>query len=690
MPAHLKFISLPKLSFGCLALVLLLCCALTVEARVTRIVIEQKQSPAYEGRSFGSVGQYEIISGRAYGELDPKNAHNTIITDLQFAPRNSRGMVEYVATFMLVKPIDLAKANGILFYAVPNRGNRNLGSAYGVSGESGEEFLLKRGYIILHSGWQGDLPPRAGAETITVPIARNPDGSSITGTVLARFSNMPGGTTTLPLPIAHEASGLDTSKATLTKRASEVGAIIPLASHAWVFGDCSRTPFPGTPDANKICLKDGFDPAHLYELVYTAKDPLVLGIGFAATRDIVSFFRRATKDDSDQTNPISGRISHAIAQGNSQSGNFIKTFIHLGFNQDEANRIVWDGANDHIAGRQMALNIRFAHPSGAANLYEPGSEGPLWWGSYEDKTRGRRTASMLDRCSATKTCPKIFETFGAAEFYGLRMSPNLVGANADLDIPLPSTVRRYYFPGTTHGGGRGGFNTTVTTANASAVTGVGACELPNNPNPQADAMRALLVALTDWVVKDVAPPPSEYPRIDKGQLVRPEHRAMGFPLIPGAPLPDNLLNPFFDYDLGNKFKYADLSGVIAVQPPIIKRVLPMLVPKVDADGNETSGIPSPLHQAPLGTYLGWNVTRSGFYKGRVCGFAGGFIPFAKTKAERLATGDPRLSLEERYRDHAGYVTAVKKAVESLLRQRFLLPEDAERLVRQAEESNILR
>ncbi len=662
-----------------LTLACLIVCSLTVEARVTRIVIEQRESPIADGKSFGSAGPYERLIGRAFGELDPKDPHNTIITDIQFAPRNARGMVEYVATFMLVQPMDLAKANGVLLYAVANRGNRITPAAVGLEGE---EFFLKRGYIILHSGWQGDLAPRAGAETISVPIAKNPDGSSITGLALARFSNMPAGTNTLSLPVAHEAASADTTKATLTRRASEEGAIIPLAASDWAFGDCGKTPFPGTSDTTKICVKGGFDPAYLYELSYTAKDPLVLGIGFAATRDINSFFRRAVKDDSNQANPVANRVTHAIAQGTSQSGNFIKTFIHLGFNQDEANRVVWDGANDHIAGRQMALNIRFAHPSGAANLYEPGSEGPLWWGTYEDKTRGRQAASMLDRCTATKTCPRIFETFGAAEFWGLRMSPNLVGTNADIDIPLPANVRRYYFPGTTHGGGRGGFS--------MAVASAGNCELPNNNNPQADSMRALLMALTDWVTKDAAPPPSQYPRLDQGQLVLPHHRAMGFPKIPGAPLPDNLLNPFLDYDLGDEFTYGDLSGVITMQPPFIKRVLPLVVPKTDADGNEASGIASALHQAPLGTYLGWNVTRGGFYKGRVCGFAGGFIPFAKTKAERITAGDPRLSLEERYRDHAGYVAVIRQATERLQKQRFLLPEDAVRLLREAEASDVLR
>jgi hypothetical protein len=655
----------------------------SAEARVTRIVIDKKESPAYQGKAFGQIGQYEILTGQAFGELDPKDPHNRIITDLELAPRNARGLVEYVATFMLIKPVDLSKANGVLLYGVPNRGNRNLGGIYSVSGEAGEEFLLKRGYIILNSGWQGDLTPRAGTETIRVPIAKNPDGSSITGICLARFSNMPAGTNTLPLPAAHEAASLDTGKATLTKRASEEGAIIPIASAEWAFGDCSKTPFPGTPDGNKVCLKNGFDPAYLYELVYTAKDPLVLGIGFAATRDLNAYFRRAAKDDSNLANPIAGSITHAIAQGNSQSGNFIKTFIHLGFNQDEAGRTVWDGANDHIAGRQLAMNIRFATPGGAANLYEAGSEPPLWWGDYPDTTRGKKAASMLDRCRATKSCPKVFETFGAAEFWGLRMSPNLLGTNADVDIPLPSNVRRYYFPGTRHGGGRGGFSTEVTDAPAP-------CSLPNNANPQAETMRALLVALTDWVTKDTQPPPSVYPRLDQGQLVRPDYRAMGFPIIPGFPLPDNLINRLLDYDYGAEFKYSDLSGVFGTLPPVIKRVLPMLVPKVDADGNETSGIASPLLKAPLGTYLGWNVTGSGFYKGRGCGFEGGFIPFAKTKTERLASGDPRPSLEERYRDHKGYVAVVKAAVEDLLRRHFLLPEDAERIIRQSEASNVLR
>jgi hypothetical protein len=665
-----------------LTIIAMLNCPATAWARITRIVIDERQSPAYDGKSFGNVGQYERLVGRAFGEIDPKHKGNTIITDLQLAPRNARGMVEYVATFSLLKPINMTKASGLLIYSVPNRGNKLLMSAFNVGGDPGDGFFFKHGDCILFSGWQGDVLPRPGAEILSAPVARNVDGSSITGTALARFVNMPAGTNTLSLPVAHTAASLDTRQAILTRRAAEDGAVFPIASSDWAFADCRTVPFPGTPDPERICLKGGFDSAYLYELTYTAKDPPVLGIGLAATRDIISFFRRESKDSSDQVNPIGGGISHVIAQGISQAGNFIKTFIHLGFNQDESGRMVWDGANDHIAGRQLPINFRFAIPGGAANPYEPGSEAVLWWSRYPDEGRNRKPAGMLDRCLASRTCPKIFETFGSAEFWGLRMSPGLVGTKATQDIPLPPNVRRYYFPGTTHGGGRGGFS-------LSAGISV-SCQLPDNPNPQLETMRALMVSLTNWVVRNTVPPASKFPRLADSQLVHPNHTAIGFPPIPGVPFPDNLLNSFLDYDFGADFNYADLSGRISRQPPVIRQILPSLVPKVDADGNEIGGIPSVLHQAPLGTYLGWNVTRDGFYKGKGCGFSGGYIPFARTKAERLAMGDPRLSLEERYRNHDGYVTAVRIAADRLVKQRFLLAEDAERLIRQAETSDILR
>ncbi|MBV8732168.1 MAG: hypothetical protein JO336_20360 [Acidobacteriia bacterium] len=664
------------------------CGTFLAEARITRIVIERRESPAYRGQSFGEIGRYEWLRGHAYGELDPKNPLNAIITDLEFAARNARGMVEYSATFTLANPVDLAKASGVFFYDVANRGRIPLAASSADAGALAD--LFKRGYIVLSSGWQGDVIAREGIESIAVPVARNPDGSSVTGAVLVRLNDMPPNTHTLPLMrglggqfAAPSPASLDTAKAILTRRASEGSAVVPVRGADWAFADCSKVPFPGTPDPAKVCLKNGFDPAFLYELVYTAKDPQVLGIGYAATRDLNAFFRHAAHDDTGTANPIDQKISFAIARGSSQSGNFLRSFIHLGFNQDESGAIVWDGVNPNIAVRQLAMNFRFASVGGGAELYEPGSDGILWWSDYKDEARRRPEGGLLDRCRVSGTCPKIFETFGSYEFWGLRASPDLVGTSADRDIPLPPNVRRYYFPGVTHGGGRGGFSATPPAA-------PGACELPANPNPSSDTMRALTVALVDWVVKNVAPPPSQYPRLDRGDLVRPTQAALASPVIPGVPLPDGILNPLYDYELGASFRYYDVSGVISVQPPIIKQVLPSLVPRVDADGNEIVGVASVLHQAALGTYLGWNVTAKGYFKGRECGLNGGFVPFAKTKSERLAAGDSRLSLEERYGTHDGYVAVVKHAAERLARDRFLLPEDAERLIAKAQASDVLR
>ncbi len=661
--------------------------ALPVQARITRIVVEHRESPAYKGQSFKDAGTYERLSGHAYGELDPKDPLNAIITDLQLAPRNARGMVEYGATFSMAKPADLARASGVLVYLVPNRGNISLEQT-GNAGALITDFL-NRGHVVLASGWQGDIPPKDGIETIAVPVAKNPDGSSITGQVLVRFSDMPPNTNTLPFIRGRQAQttagqpvGLDTSKATLTRRASEGTEIIPIRGSDWAFADCAKTAFPGTPDPDKICLKSGFDPAFLYELVYTAKDPLVLGIGYAATRDLNAFFRYGVQDDTGAPNLLARRISFAVGQGNSQSGNFLRSFLHLGFNQDESGRIVFDGANPNIAPRQLALNIRFGAPGGAAGMYEPGSDGVVWWSDYTDEARRRPAGGLLDRCRATETCPKIVETLGASEFYALRASPDFVGTRADRDIPLPPNVRRYYFPGVTHGGGRGGFATTTPPpAN---------CELPANPNPSSDTLRAVLTALVDWVVKGTPPPPSQYPRLDRGELSAPTHTATGFPAIPGVPLPDGILNPLYDYDFGEKFNYNDVSGITGIEPPPIRQILPSLAPRVDADGNEIVGVASTLHQAPLGTYLGWNVVARGFFKGTSCGNLGGYVPFAKTKAERMAAGDPRPSLEERYGTHDQYVATVRSAAARLVRDRFLLPEDADRLIAEADRSNVLK
>jgi len=372
----------------------------------------------------------------------------------------------------------------------------------------------------------------------------------------------------------------------------------------------------------------------------------------------------------------------AIAQGTSQSGNYLRSFLNLGFNQDERKRRVFDGMNPNIAARQLAMNIRFAAPSGAAEMFEPGSEGVLWWDDYADTTRGRQAGSLLTRCRASDTCPKIVETFGSAEFYSLRASPNLVGTRADKDIPLPANVRRYYSPSVRHGGGQGGFTLEIPVDPC--------CMLAANPNSSNESNRALMNALVEWVVKDTAPPPSRYPTLAKGDLVPPGHASTGFPVIPGQPLPDGVFLPFYDYDFGPQFKTAEVSGVMALSPPVVRQTLPQLVPKVDADGNEMAGIRSVLLEVPLGTYTGWNPIGRGFFKGQIQALGGGYIPFAKTKAQRLASGDPRLSLEERYGTHEAYVAKVKDAAKRQVAEHFLLQDDADRIIEQADKSSVLR
>jgi Alpha/beta hydrolase domain len=253
----------------------------------------------------------------------------------------------------------------------------------------------------------------------------------------------------------------------------------------------------------------------------------------------------------------------------------------------------------------------------------------------------------------------------------------LAGTDGQHDIPLPLNVRRYYFPGTQHGGGEGGFSTRVN----SPPDEPNPCLLPPNPNPETETMRALLVALTEWVTKGIAPPESRYPTLAAGALTT--EAALKFPTLPGLAKSDDLANPMFDYDFGPHFNTRDMSGYIDHQPPVIRQVVPILVPAVDADGNEQSGVLSVLHDAPLGTYLGWNINRSGIYAGQICTLAGSFIPFANTRAERLKQGDPRLSIEERYGDRQGYRCAVESAAKRSVKARFLLEDDAQRLIDEA-------
>jgi hypothetical protein len=332
-----------------------------------------------------------------------------------------------------------------------------------------------------------------------------------------------------------------------------------------------------------------------------------------------------------------------------------------------------------------------------------GSEGPQWWHKFPDYVRGLPPGGILERCESTHTCPKIVETFGGAEVFALKMTTSWVGTSADNDIPLPKNVRRYYLPSSTHGGGNG-----ATTENPANV-GVncpgnnwGRGTLRPNPVPATGLVNRLRVALRDWLMHDTSPSPSRWPTLRERTLVDPTKAAMGFPSgVPDIPdsifLPENFIFPVLDYDWGPEYDHSEASGNPTNAPPPIRHVIKMKVPRVDADGNELGGVPTVQRDAPLGTYLGWNITAGPddaqydgrpFHAGQVCNYVGGMVPFFKTKAQRLATGDPRLSLEERYGTHAGYVAAVTAAANNAFERGYLLEAGRDALIAQAVASDI--
>ncbi len=660
-------------------------------SRVTRIQITRRE-PYAGGTSFGITGPYEKLVGVAYLEADPSDAHNAIIQDISLAPRNARGMVEYSTDIYILKPVDMNRSNRMLLYEVVNRGSKLLSLTHYVGrpfsndpSNAGDGFLEQRGYTIVWSGWQADVLPGADRLTMRVPAARNPDGSAITGTVRAELIvnaatntlNLSSGAFTGLTTASYETVSLDNSIATLTRRVREADPRVPVPSSQWAFADCTTTPFPGTPSTTRICVRDGFQPNFIYELIYTAKNPIVLGLGFAAARDVISFLRTASADDQGTPNPLAGNIRFALMYGVSQSGRFNRSFLDLGFNEDVLGRTVFDGMNVHIAAGGIPLNVRFGQPGRAYGQYEdhlyPAYESPFTWMPVNDPL-ARRTASLLDRCQERK-CPKIIQTVSSTEYWQGRMSVNTADALGQRDIEIPNNVRVYLMSSTQHV--------------PAAVPTQGICQQLSNPNPYRESMRALLVALEQWVRSGVEPPSSQIPTVRDGTLVRSNKVSIGWTDIPGVKY-SGLLNELTLLDFGQQFDHRNGSGIVREPPTVVSgRNYAVLVPKVDADGNEIAGIRSTTIQAPLGTYTGWNLRRAGFVEDELCGLTGSYISFARSGAERLARGDPRTSLEERYGTHDGYVAAVRAAADRLVAQRLLLPEDAERLVREAQTSNVL-
>lgn len=660
--------------------------------------------------TFGSVGAYEQVSGTISGELDPKDSKNAIIQDLELAPVNARGMVEYSADFTMLKPKDMSKANGVLRYDAPNRGN--ILTMPNLAANPSDAEFFERGYVWMFSAWQGDVPKSSPQRlTATVPVARNKDGSSITGPyateLLASAATpsiaLPGGVFNGSM-IPYAPADLDNTRPgyLLTQRVNETDPRVAIPPSDWKFAACdaAANPFPGTADPTRVCLKGGFQPNRLYELQYVAKDPKVMGVGLAALRDTVSFFRGAVADAAGTPNPLAGKIKFAIGQGTSQSGNAMKTFLHLGFNQRLDGGKVFDGVYAHVAARQTNINTRFAVPGGGGGLRTDhrafGQTAPRGLAAdYVDAVSGRQ-GGVMKRCEATATCPKFFLGLSGTEFWQLQGSPVLTDAFGFSDLTQPANARIYYYASSQHSTGTGGLAAGIGFNPAATVYPAGSMV------DTADTFRALFVNLEAWVTQDVPPPASQVPKVADGTLVPPSQ--LVFPTIAGLSWTPSggspTAIPAFSYlaryngfpllDYGPQYRPEDESGVPTQVPPSYAgRDYAILVPQVDpGTGLTKAGIRALDVQAPLGTNLEFNyVATPGIVD--LVNLSGAFLPFHKTETARITAGDTRPSLESLYTDQAGYVAAVTAAANSLVSQRFLLQRDADRRVQRAQANPVL-
>jgi Alpha/beta hydrolase domain len=636
----------------------------SAQARIVAIEITA-QEPFAEGAAFGAAGAYVRITGRARGELDPRDPRNSVIVNLDRAPRNARGMVEYETDLFILRPADPARGNGRMLYEVNNRGRKFLfhwlmdgpAQAAGATNDprtaehAGNALFLRMGYTMVWSGWDPDAPRANNGMAMTAPVATN-GGQPIVRRIRDELVSGTRGPPVDRFRLSYEAATLDQAQARLTVRRRQSDERSELPPTAWTYVD-SRT-IRLLPDGARP------EPGSLFEFHYPAKDPRVLGIGFAATRDVVSFLRHEARDARGAANPVGRRITHTIAIGISQSGRYLRDHIAQGFNQDEARRRVFDGVLSHIAGvGRVFLNYEFGQPARTNTQHEdhdyPENEFPFSAAALTDPVTGTRGALLRgDRFD-----PLLMDVNTSTEYWQKGASLLHTDPLGQRDLTLPRNARVYMIAGTQHGG------------RAGLDSAPGPCVNPRNPHNPAPALRALIVALDQWVTRGTPPPASRVPTLRQGTLG--EAGLTGFRPIAGMAVARsaNRVTPPRDW----------------IDPQPASRVYRPLVAQVDFDGNETDGILLPDIAAPLGTYTGWNLYRAPFPEGALCDRDGSFVAFARTRAQREQGGDVRGSIEERYRNHPTYVNLVQEVATALVRQRLLLQEDADRYVARARARN---
>ena len=677
---------------GLCALALLVC--FPASAGVSQIQVTSRTSFA-NGATFGSVGAYEVLQGTVYFTVNPSDPHNSVIFDITHAPLDSKGLVEFSANFFILKPVNMAKSNGEILYDVNNRGGKivlqlmdDVPNSANINNPStltdvGNQFLLLQGYTIVWVGWEGDLVPGPDLLIAQLPVAMQ-NGQPITGSVITEFFDTTA--TTMPLSsssIIQSYPAISTNQTTagaqLVVRPSDsprpsgpgipAGTVIP--NSQWSFSNCS------TPSTTDICYPAGFQTDMVYQLIYTAQNSIIMGLGYATTRDFVSFLRYSTQDTLGNPNPLAGDISFALGFGASQSGRYMRDYLYQGFNQDEQNRRVFDGVFVHVAGaNKLPLNFRFAD----ANPYSvqhrqrfvPSDNFPRAYGVLTDPVTGT-TDGILKRPASD---PKVIHTITSTEYWEYRNSLVDTNDSGTTDIANPSNVAEYLLAGTAH----------LHSIDDIAVDGP--CQQLINVNTNGGLLRALLVNLDQWVRNGSAPPPSAVPSIAGGTLVTSDQGSTGFPNIPGVTY-NGLLNGSGEQNFGPDV--TGNSGVIdsGFLDPIPLSTQQVLVPKVNSIGIDLGGVQEPTVAAPIATLTGWNLRAPASTDGDLCDLEGMTIALQTTLADRLAAGDSRPSLQELYGDHTGYVNAITASAQSLQSQRLLLSQDVTQFIQNASNSSVL-
>ena len=638
-------------------------------SEVTRIEITNRE-PFADGHEFGTAGAYEKLVGRLHVEVSPDDPANGRIVDLKLAPRNDRGNVEFWTDFFLLKPVDVERGNGRLMFGVNNRGNKLLLGAFNNRGgnnpstlaDAGNGFLMRRGYSVLWCGWNGDVLPGGHRLVMGIPVAQR-DGKPLTGLTYTEIC-VDSACQSQPLCPAntdvYPTVSLDNAGATLTVRPRRAQRAVEIPHDKWSFARMEDG--KPVPDPTSLHLVDGFRPGYLYELVYEAQGPRVTGLGFAAVRDAVSFFRYAKGDDLDMSNPLDGAIQRAYVFGISQSGRFIHHFIFEGFNSDERERIVFEGAIPHVGGGGKGnFNFRFAQTTRYGSQLEenlfPSDFFPFATTMQEDPVTGRK-GDTLARARELGNLPKIFFTETSTEYWCRAASLLHTDVAGTRDVPVDPNVRLYLISGAQH---------VVSGSPSKGIYKYGRNILDHRP-----ALRALLVALDAWVTDGTVPPPSRYPRIADGTLVDVATWREQFPAIPGIELPESCYTPC-RLDFGARWL---TEGIFDKVPPEQGEPFKPLVPAVDSDGNEVAGIRLPDVAVPRAAYAGWNI------RGAKCGgegllsrYIGSYFPFQRTAEERRSDGDPRPSITERYPTRQAYLDRVAAAARELQEEGFLLKED---------------